>query len=323
MKPSMKSKQITDYAIALIIILCLNFFLPRLLPGDPLAAIYGEEALVSMTPALKSQLSERFGLDRPLWHQFLLYLTSLIKGDLGYSYYSQTPVASLILKTLPWSLLLAGLALVISTLLGFILGLETGWQRGRTADKVILTAMMFLKGFPDFLVGILLLIIFGVLLGLFPLSGALTPYAGFKGIALIKDILWHLALPLVSLVIVEVSAAYLLTRSTVIAILGEPFILTARAKGLTEKRIKYRHVGKNTLLPIVTATGLKLGRVFTGTLFVEVVFAYPGMGLLVYNSLAARDYPVLQGVLLLVAIGVLGINLLVDLIYKKLDPRVD
>ncbi|GAW92505.1 ABC transporter permease [Calderihabitans maritimus] len=319
----MDRKRITDYLIAFIIILCLNFFLPRMLPGDPLTAIYGEEALISMTPALKSQLIERFGLDKPLYHQFLIYLTSLAKGDLGYSYYYQTPVAGLILGTLPWTILLVGLALVISTLLGFILGLESGWKRGRPADKAILTGMMFLNGFPDFFIGILLLVIFGVVLGLFPLSGALSPYAGLSGFALLKDILWHLTLPLVSLAVVEISASYLLTRATVISVLGEPFILTARAKGLAEKRIKYRHAGRNSLLPIITGTGIRLGRVFTGALFVEVVFAYPGMGLLVYNSLTARDYPVLQGIFFLVTIGVMGANLLVDLVYKKLDPRVD
>lgn len=314
---------LANYGLALLLIICLNFFLPRLLPGNPLSAIYGEDALVSLTPALQAQLSERFGLDQPLAHQFLVYLLSLLKGDLGYSLYYQTPVIDLVWRTLPWTVLLTGAALVVSTLTGFVLGLESGWRRGRPADRAIMTVMLFLGGFPDFFIGILLLVVFGVVLGLFPLSGALTPYAGLTGISLLLDILGHLVLPLTALVVVETAAAYLLTRTTVVTVLGEPFILTARAKGLTEKRIKYRHVGRNSLLPLATGTGIRLTRIITGALFIEVVFAYPGMGLLLYNSLTARDYPVLQGLFFLVALGVLGINFLVDLLYQKLDPRVN
>jgi peptide/nickel transport system permease protein len=318
----MEKNRLADYAIAFVIILSLNFLLPRLLPGDPMLAIYGQEALLAMTPELEAELSERFGLHTPLYQQFANYLISLARGDLGYSYYYQTPVTKLILGTLPWTILLAGLAVVISTLIGFIFGLESAWQRGHKIDKFFLTGMMFLNGFPDFFIAILLLVVFSVTLGLFPLSGALTPYAGLSGLALLKDVLWHLGLPLLCLVMVEISASYLLTRTTVVSILGEPFILTARAKGLAENRIKYHHVGRNSLLPLVAGTGNRLGRVFTGALFVEVVFSYPGMGLLVYNALTARDYPVLQGVFTLLALGVIGINFLVELLYPKLDPRV-
>lgn len=318
----MSDKKLSDYLIALLIIICLNFFLPRAMPGDPLAAIYGEEALLAMTPELKRELTAQFGLNKPLPEQFLLYLLSLIRGNLGYSYHYETPVLSLLLGAAPWTMLLTGLALMISTVLGYILGLESGWRRGSKADKGLLTVLMFLSGFPDFFVGIMLLLIFGVTLGFFPLAGALTPYAGLTGWSLIKDILWHLILPLTSLIIAEISAVYLLTRTTAVTVLGESFVLAARAKGIRERRIKYRHVGKNSLLPVVTRTGIRLARMLTGVLFVEIVFAYPGIGLLIYNSIMARDYPVLQGTFFLVALAVIGCNFAVDLLYRRIDPRV-
>jgi peptide/nickel transport system permease protein len=292
------------------------------MPGDPLSAIYGDEALITMTPELKAELIQRFGLDKSLLQQFRMYLTSLIKGDFGYSYYYKTPIIDLLMGALPWTLLLVGLSLILSTFLGFILGLESAWNYGRKRDKGFLAGLMFLNGFPDFFIGIVLLLIFSVTLGIFPLSGALTPYAGYTGFKLLKDILWHLILPLSALVISEVSSCYLLTRTTVITVLGEPFILTAKAKGINDKSIMYRHVGKNSLLPIFTRTGLRAARMFTGALFVEIVFAYPGLGMLIFNSLMSRDYPVLQGIFFIVAVGVLGINFIVDMLYKKIDPRV-
>ncbi len=318
----MSAKNLSDYLIAFFIIICLNFLLPRTMPGDPLAAIYGEEALLSLTPELKRDLAAQFGLDKPFFEQFLFYLLSLLKGNLGYSYHYEVPVSELLLRAAPWTMLLIGSALIVSTVLGYVLGLESGWQRGNSADKGLLTGLMFLSGFPDFFVGIILLLLFGVSLGLFPISGALTPYMGLTGWSLIKDVLWHLLLPLTSLVIAEVSAIFLLVRSTAVTVLGEPFILTAKAKGIRKRHIKFRHVGKNSLLPLFTRTGIRVGHMITGALFVEIVFAYPGIGLLIYNSVMARDYPVLQGVFFLVAVAVIVCNLAVDLLYRTIDPRV-
>lgn len=315
-------KKAVDYLLALLLIISLNFFLPRLLPGEPLAAIYGEEVLLVLTPQAEAEIIARLGLNKSLPEQFIIYLSSLLRGELGYSYYYEEEVAKLILGALPWTLLLGGLGLVLATVLGFTLGLESGWRWGKWQDRTLLASLMFVNGFPDFFIGILLLLVFAVSLGIFPLAGALTPYAGLTGLALVRDILWHLALPLAAVVLSEVAACYLLTRTTVITILGEPFILTARAKGLRDNTVRYKHVGKNSLLPIFTRTGIRLGRVLAGTLFIEIVFAYPGLGVLAYNSLMARDYPVLQGILFFVALGVLALNFLVDCIYQKIDPRV-
>jgi peptide/nickel transport system permease protein len=315
-------RSLTTYGIAFLFILALNFFLPRMMPGDPLMAIYGDEALVAMTPALKAQLVTRFALDQPLWQQFAAYISTLFRGDMGWSYFYNSPVLKVILGSLPWTLLVVGTSLVISTLLGIVLGIESGWRRGSRTDRALLTGLMSLNGFPDFFLGLVLLIVFGVLLGVAPLSGALTPYSGLSGLGLVLDVLKHMALPVAALTAAYLAGGYLLTRNTMITVLKSPFMLTARAKGLSQKALKYRHAGRNSMLPVLTMTGIWLGRVVTGALFIELVFAYPGVGLLTYQALLARDYPVIQGVFLMVAISVLVVNFAVDLLYPRLDPRV-
>lgn len=315
-------RNVITYVLAFLFILALNFLLPRMMPGDPLLAIYGEEALVAMTPELKAHLVERFALDQPLWQQFGAYFLALFQGELGHSYYYNAPVLKVILGRLPWTLLLVGSSLVLSTLLGIVLGIESGWRRGSKTDRAMLAGLMSLNGFPDFFLGMLLLIILGVTLGIFPLAGALTPYSGLSGLALTLDVLRHLFLPMSALTLAHLAGSYLLTRNTMITVLKEPYILTAKAKGLSQQVLKYRHAGRNSMLPVVTRAGIWTGRVVTGALFTELVFAYPGVGYLTYEALLARDYPVIQGVFLLVAIFVLVANFLVDLSYPKLDPRV-
>ncbi|MFO8101116.1 MAG: ABC transporter permease [Dehalococcoidia bacterium] len=310
------------YAVALVIILILNFFLPRLMPGDPLMAIFGDEALVQMSPQLQQDLTERFALDQSLGGQFVSYWAALFHGDLGYSYYYNAPVAEVIFGRLHWTLLLGGLALIISTVLGIVLGIESGWRRGGRADGGMLTGMVTLSGFPDFWLGILLLLLFGVSLQLLPLYGAEEAYSGLSGLDRFIDIIEHLALPLITLILARLTAGYLLTRNAMVGVLKEPYMLLARAKGLPSRTIKYRHAGRNSMLPVVTRTGIWIGRMVTGVLFVEIVFSYPGIGYLTYEALTYRDYPVLQGILLVTAVFVLGANFIIDLLYPKIDPRV-
>jgi len=181
---------------------------------------------------------------------------------------------------------------------------------------------MFLSGFPDFFIGILLLLLFGVALGIAPLSGAITPYAGLEGFEYLKDVIGHLALPLSSLVLVQLGGVYLLTRNTIVSLMGDSFILTAKAKGCSEFSIKYSHAGRNSLLPVTTATGLRIPHLLTGALFIEIIFSYPGVGSVLNTALNARDYPLIQGILLLITVAVLTANLIVDLLYSRLDPRV-
>ncbi len=316
-------KRLLDYTIALMVILCINFTLPRLMPGDPLHAIYGEEAMLHMAPDVTARLTERFGLDQPLPRQLGAYLWNLARGDLGYSFYHKAPVAEVVLGSLPWTLLLVGTAFLLASALGVVLGIESGWRRGKALDRCLLIAQTSASGFPSFFIGAILLLFFGAFLGLLPLQGALTPYSGLTGLALARDVLAHLTLPLLSLVLVFMPGMYLLTRGSLLGVIREPYVMTARAKGLSDEVVRYRHAARNALLPVVTATGTFLAtRVVTGALFIEVVFSYPGVGSLVRQALSNRDYPVLQGALLIAAVLVLGVNLIVDLLYSRLDPRV-
>jgi peptide/nickel transport system permease protein len=293
------------------------------MPGDPLSAIYGEEAMLQMSPEVRAELTHRFGLDRPVWQQFGTYIANLARGELGYSFYHKAPVLKVIFSYLPWTLLLVGSAFLLASAAGVIMGIESGWRRGGTLDRGLLISSMSVSGFPSFFIGAILLVVFGSLLRILPLQGARTPYAGLGGLALVGDVLKHLILPLMSLVFVFLPGMYLLTRNSVIGVISEPYVLTARAKGLGERRVRYHHVARNALLPVVTASGVMVAtRVVTGALFVEVVFSYPGMGSLIRGALTHRDYPVLQGALLITAVLVLSINLGVDLLYAKLDPRV-
>ena len=317
-----EKRNLVTYAVAFLIILTLNFLLPRLMPGDPFSAIYGDEALIAMTPELKAHLMERLALDESMLSQFGAYISSLFHGDLGYSYYYNAPVLSVIMGSLPWTLLIVGTSLILSTLLGIVLGIESGWRRGSKTDHAMLAGLMSLNGFPDFFIGLILLIIFGITLRLAPLAGAITPYSGLSGFSLLIDVIKHAALPVAALTLAHLAGGYLLTRNTMITVLKAPFMLTSRAKGLSEKTLKYRHAGRNSMLPVLTVTGIWFGRVVTGALFVELVFAYPGIGYLTYQALLARDYPLIQGIFLMVTVSVLVANFAVDFLYPKLDPRV-
>lgn len=317
----MKNK-LLNYLAAFIVIILLNFLLPRLLPGDPFQAIYGEEAALTLNEEVKKELISAMGLDRPLIIQFVRYLTALLHGDLGTSYSLKAPVWSIIARTLPWTLLLVGCALIISTLLGVLLGIESGWHKGGKTDRFIFYSIVTISGLPNFVLGVILLLIFAVQLGWFPLGGALTPYSGLSGIDRVWDIVHHLLLPVAALTLAQLSETVLLTRSAMLGSIVSPYIRTAAAKGLTKGSIKYGHAGRNSLLPASARLGVAVGRALAGALFVEIVFAYPGMGSLTHRALLSRDYPLLQGIFLVMAVTIILANILADRLAIRLDPRL-
>ena len=314
-------QQFTKYAIAFLVIISLNFILPRLMPGDPIDVIYREE-LVSMTPELRAQLTEKFELDQPFWVQFLHYLHSIVTGDFGYSYSYKAPVTEVIAGALPWTLLLVGTSLFIAVCIGLLFGIESGWNRGKRVDKMLFTFFSVISGIPSFLIGMLLIIIFALHLKMFPIGGATTHYAGYTGIEHVYDILKHLILPASALCIAELSWIYLLMRGSIIGVINEPFILTGNLKGLKQTTIKYRYAARNALLPVVSNLGIQIGHIVAGALFIETVFAYPGVGYLMQNALLTRDIPLIQGILFVVTACVLICCFFLELIYPKIDPRI-
>ncbi|MGM0365188.1 MAG: ABC transporter permease [Actinomycetota bacterium] len=317
-------KRWLNYIIAFFIVITINFVVPRLLPGDPLTAIYGGEVMVNLTEETEAYLSGLYGLDKPLISQYFSYISSIFRGQLGYSFYHKRPVADVLLARFPYTILLMGLAMIISNILAVILGIESGWRRGRKVDRFILFSVIFASSFPSFFIGVVFLIVFGVILQVLPFQGARAAYSGLAGLGLSVDFLRHLVLPLLSLIFVFIPSSYLLVRNSMISNLKEPYIMLARAKGIGDGRIRYMHAGRNSLIPVATQAGIRLGtRLVTGALFVEIVFSYPGMGSLIHNSILNRDYPVVQGSLLFVALLVLAINFFMDLFYVKIDPRIE
>ncbi len=316
------TRTVINYAFCLSLLLLLNFVLPRLLPGDPLTAIYGEDVLMQMPDSLQAELTAEYGLDQSQPVQFLRYLKGVFTLDFGYSHVHKQPVVRVIATYLPWSLFLLGTALAIAVPLSLMLGFEMGWRRFSMLDRGTMVLTVLVSGLPTFVLGLFALLAFSIRFQLFPLQGAVTPYAGLTGSDWLLDVLRHAALPIGVLVVSFVAGFFLLSRGAIVRSLDEPFIVTARAKGLRAARIRYVHAARDALPTVVTAIGNRIaGVLVTGTLLIEVVFAYPGMGLLIRNSLTNRDYPVLQGALLLAAVLILLSNFLIDYAYRKLDPR--
>ncbi len=313
---------VTVYLFTIIFLIFLNFLLPRLLPGDVILAMYsGQEILI--TEEMYNELVILHGLDKTLYEQFSIYLTQLAHGDLGYSYVFHASTTDLILAALPWTLLLVVTSFILSAIAGIVLGVESSWRRGGKIDKSLLVSMLFVDGVPSLAIGVIFLSVFSLKFGWFPTAGAMTPYSNAEGIAHIKDVLMHLVLPLSTLTLSQIPGDYLMIRNSMMLTIREPFILTARAKGLTERKIKYFHAARNAILPFFTRIGIRLTYVLTGVLFIETIFAYPGLGLLTYEAISNRDLPLIQGILVVSVLLVLLVNIVIDIFYKKIDPRIE
>lgn len=315
-----------QYLITILVLLSLNFFLPRMMPGDPLSYLLGDpsaDAPMLLTEEMRANLLAYYGLDKPLAAQYWDYLSGLVRGDLGWSIYYNAPVGSVILGRLKWTFFLGGTAAVIYIALGIALGAISAWRRGSKTDIGLLISIFSLGSWPPFFLGMLLIIFFSVELGLFPIGGAQSAEtARLGGLEQAKDVLRHWFLPCLTLVLTYLPGIYLLTRNSMLSVLGEDYVRTARSKGIAESLVLLQHALPNALLPIVTTVAMRFGFMIMGTMFVEVVFAYPGMGALIYEAGAARDYPLLQGAFLVTMASVLVLNLMADMLYGWLDPRV-
>lgn len=310
-----------QYVLVLWVALTLNFFLPRMMPGNPLALLAGEEVNL-LTPAERQQLMARVGLDQPLHAQYVAYLQNIVRGDFGYSYQKNKPITTILLDRLPWTLVLTGTSLLISTVLGVTLGAMAAWKRGGQRDVSLLGGFIFLESLPAFWVGMMLVALFAVQWQLFPTFGATTPWATMTPDERALDILHHLALPLTTLTIVSISGTFFVARYSMLAVLGDEYIIVARAKGLQERAVLFRHALRNALLPIATVFTLNLAFAVGGATVVETVFSYPGIGRLTYEAVLNRDYPVLQASFLMITIVVVAANIVADAVYPLLDPRV-
>lgn len=301
----------------LLIAVALNFVIPRLMPGSPIRAIAGGGDVGELTTRQRAALLDRYGLNNSLWAQFRSYVGGLVRGDLGTSLGDGRPVTTHIGERIGWTLLLVGTALVVTTVLGIVLATLATTRTGSRTDTTGLSTSLALDALPPFWVGMLLILVFGVTLGWLPTFGA-TELIGGGGVV---DIARHLVLPASTLIITGLGQTYLVTRSSLISVLGSTHLAHARVRGIPERRLRYRHTLRAAALPIHTLVMLEVGWLISGAVVVETVFAYPGLGRLVFQAVEARDYPLLQGSFLLLTVTVIGANLLADLTYPLIDPR--
>jgi peptide/nickel transport system permease protein len=316
--------RVVAYLATLWVVLTLNFLLPRLLPGDPLAALLDSQSSgYVFDDQVRATLKSYYGLDRSLLAQYTSYLKGAITGDLGHSIRLNQPVAELLAAHLPWTLLLTGTALSLASLLSLLGGAEAAWKRNSTTDRLLTAGSVLAGNAPVYFVGMMLLILFGAELGWLPLAGGRTPFARYDGpAAAIADVGSHLILPALTLTLSLLGVQFLLVRNNTVGILAEDFMLVAQAKGLGPARLKWSHALRNALLPFVAHLAAHASLGITGAVFIEPLFQYPGMGRLIFESVDARDYPVIQGVFLVVAVVVLTANLLADWLTTRLDPRL-
>lgn len=299
-------------------VVVLNFFLFRILPGDPARAVRDPRLTQQAVEAIRV----RFGLDKPLYMQFLLYVRNLAQGDLGTSFHTQRPVAQILLENLWNTLLLIGAGTFFSIILGITLGILAAWRSRTAIDYSVLVASLVAWAAPTFWLGIILLFWGSSQLGL-PIGGKVTAGGNFATIwQRWLDIGRHMLLPTLTYTIIYAGQYTLFMRSAVLDIFSEDYILTAKAKGLNSFQILRDHALRNALLPTVTVVALNLGFTVAGAIEIETVFSWPGLGHTVVEAVGRQDYPVLQGAFLLLAISVIFANLCADLLYSYLDPRV-
>lgn len=303
----------------LLVAVVVTFALIHAAPGDPavyLAGVYQADA------EYLEQLRQEFGLDEPLYRQFATYLGNVVRFDLGYSPRMRQDVAGLILERLPATLLLMGLSMLISGVGGIALGLFAGRRPYSAVDNAATGVALAGYSMPVFWLGQLLLIVFALRLGWFPVQGMVSIRAPSEGFGRVLDILHHLVLPAVTYSAFFLTLVYRLTRQKIQEVLALDYIVTARAKGAGERRVLLSHALPNTLLAIVTVLALNFGFMMSGSVLVETVFAWPGLGRLLFDAIMARDYPVLMGLFIFTAVLIVVVNLITDLLYAVIDPRV-
>lgn len=306
-------------AVVLAIVV-INFLLIHAAPGDPASVIAGQSGAAD--PVFVAQLRTQFGLDKPLLEQLWIYLRGVLTLDLGMSHRQQRTVVSLIGERLPATLLLTGTAFVFALVTGIALGAAAARRQGRWADTVITVLALGFYATPIFWVGLMLVLVFSVGLGWLPSFGMGTVGADLHGMALVLDILPYLVLPTLTLGLFFMAVYARLTRASMLEVADQDFVRTARAKGVGEGRILRRHILRNAMLPIITLAGIQAGQLIGGSILVETVFAWPGIGRLAFEALLARDYQVLLGVFLCTSVLVVLLNLVTDLVYLVADPRM-
>ncbi len=318
MKKFILKRIYTAFIVALVVV-ALNFFIIKLAPGDPVNIMAGFD---NPNEEFKMAVRAKYNLDKPLITQFFTYIYRLVQGDLGESYYSSRPVTELLAERMGASLLLSGTSAVLAFIIGTVLGLTAGKKEDSMQDKVLSAGTYVANAMPSFWLGLMLIFVFASRLGWLPTQGMYSLRENYTGIARYIDLGKHLILPATTLVLVQIPGYFRITRSSVIQVMADDYITTFRVTGMSEKKIYMKYVLKNAILPVVTLFGINVAYIVAGSTLVETVFSWQGIGILMYTAIAKRDYNVLMGTYLIIAVSVAFFMILVDVIYAKLDPRI-
>lgn len=319
--PGFLAGRLAKAALVILAIVVCNFLLIHAAPGDPASVIAGQSGAAD--ERFLAQLREQFGLDRPLYVQLWIYLKGVLTLDLGFSHRQQLPVWTLIQARLPATLLLTGAAFVFAIVTGVTLGALAARRVGRWADSLITVIALTFYATPLFWIGLMLVLVFSVWLEWLPSFGMSSVGVELHGMAAILDVAQHLLLPALTLGLFYLAVYARLTRATMLEVADQDFVKTARAKGVPEGRVLRAHVLRNAMLPVITFAGIQAGQLVGGAILVETVFAWPGIGRLAFDALLARDYAVLLGVFFCTSVMVVAFNLVTDLLYAVVDPRVE
>lgn len=317
-------RKVVQAFVTLLAILIFNFFLFRVWsPGDPVSFLTRGQGF-NLSLEERAAVIKEYGLDKSTWGQFTEYMKDTFTGKLGVSsFYQGESVMAIFFRFLTPTLLLVGISTMISMVVGIWMGIRSGWRRGSKFDRGSMFFSLILYSMPEFWLGMLLLMLFSSELGWFPVGGRVSTNVSSMGtLEYITDVAEHLFLPVLTLALGYLGEFYLLMRSSLLDVLGEDYITTARAKGVLERNVLNRHAVRNALLPTVTLIALSFGYVIGGAITVEVVFSYQGLGLLTYTAIVAKDYWLLQGLFLFFSLAVIAFNFVSDLVYAYLDPRV-
>ncbi|MCG9683752.1 ABC transporter permease [Vibrio sp. Isolate23] len=318
-------RRLSFYFVALLVAATLNFIIPRAMPGDPVTMMFAN-ASVQVTPERIAAMKELLGfVDGGLFVQYIAYMKNILSWELGTSIqFYPLSVNELLGSAFGWSLFLAGTAVVLSFSLGSILGIYAAWKRGSKYDAFITPGMLIIQAVPQVVIAMLAMFIFAIGLKWFPTGYAYTAgtLPDWTSWAFIKDVAYHAVLPLFCAAVVQIGGFLVNMRNNMINLLAEDYITMAKGKGLSENRVVFNYAARNALLPSVTALSMALGMAIGGQLIIEIIFNYPGLGSVLFNAIKARDYQVLQGQLLIMTLFMLFFNLLADMLYVVLDPRL-
>ncbi|MEM2424750.1 MAG: ABC transporter permease [Candidatus Bathyarchaeia archaeon] len=319
-------RKFIQYFVTFLIILIVIFSIPRLLPGNPADYIISPSTqyVGEMSEILRQQLIERFGLNKSIIEQFFLFITNTFTGYLGVSWkYFPKEVSALIMERLPWTLFLVVLSRTLSLTLAFFIGSIAAWKHGGKLDVTLQTLGLITMALPSFWVGLVLLTVFALYIPIFPIGAAVSYGVIYRNAwEFICDVLHHAFLPVMTLTIITFFGDTLIMRNAMLEILGEDFILTAEAKGLKSRVIIFNHAARNAALPFITGALMSIGLMITGAIFVETTFSYPGVGALLSESFFSRDFPTVQGILIITSLIFIVLNFIADLLYMWLDPRI-